>query len=363
MYSQICENVNHTAWERSCLLKYITEPFIKEITWHWHQNLWQARELAKIVGEFGYNVDVINYNDSSVQLHKKYDLLVDNYPQNLHLFEKFLQADCKKVYYSTTAAPNWQYCQEQARLEALYARRGARLAPRFERSSYDKNIACYDAIFLFGNELTRSTYTEYPPEKIFLIKNTGYSFLADMDVTCKDSHAFLFLASHTQVLKGLDLLLEVFAKNKDLTLLVCSNFAPEKLFCKVYENELFKQPNILPIGFIDIGGELFKKITRVASFVVLPSCTEGMAGSVLTGMSAGLIPIVSRFCGFNEEEVFCFEDCSVECIAKTLVHFSKQSKEWIAAQSMRAIKTIQTGYNAEDYSASVKAAMIKLLAE
>lgn len=361
MNSGVCENVNNTTWTKNCLLKYIVEPFIKDNTWQWHQNLWQAKELAKIIGEFSYNVDVTQYNDPNAQLNKKYDLLIDNYPQNIHLYNDFLAEDCLKVYYSTTAGPAWQYRQERERLDALYARRGVRLPPRFDLSPYDRNIDIYDAMFLFGNEFTPNTYAEFHIPKVFLIKNTGYASLAGNNLTNKDPRTFLFFASHTQVLKGLDLLLEVFAQNKELNLIICSNFKPETEFCKVYEKELFQSSNIISLGFIDIASELFKKITQVASFVVLPSCTEGMAGSVLTAMSAGLIPIISRWCGLAEDEAIYFEDCSIECISQTLTHYSKQSEEWIAAQSLQASHIVQTRYSPADYSASIRLAMQGLL--
>lgn len=361
MYLGVCENVNDTRWAKNCLLKYIVEPFNKDTTWHWHQNLWQAKELAKIIGEFGYNVDVIQYNDPSARLNKKYDLLIDNYPQNIHLYNDFLAEDCLKVYYSTTAGPIWQYRQEKERLDALYVRRGVRLPPRFELTPYDRNIDLYDAMFLFGNELTVSTYEEFHIPQIFLIKNTGYAGLAGSNLANKDPHTFLFFASHTQVLKGLDLLLEVFSKHKNLNLIICSNFKPETEFCRVYEKELFQSPNIVSLGFIDIASELFKKITQVASFVVLPSCTEGMAGSVLTAMSAGLIPIISRWCGFAEDEAIYFEDCSIDCISQTLTRYSRQSEEWIAAQSVQASHIVQARYSPADYSNSIRLAMQGLL--
>ncbi|WP_314621160.1 hypothetical protein, partial [uncultured Selenomonas sp.] len=102
-----------------------------------------------------------------------------------------------------------------------------------------------------------------------------------------------------QVHKGLDLLLEIFGqKDFPFELYICSSFQSEKEFCEVYKSELFHTSNIHSVGFIDIMGEKFCEISEKCSFTILPSCSEGVAGSALTAMSAGIIPIVIRECGF-----------------------------------------------------------------
>ena len=54
-------NVNNKDYDKHCLLVYITDPFVNGMNNH-HQNSWQTIELAKIIGEYGYNVDVIRTN-------------------------------------------------------------------------------------------------------------------------------------------------------------------------------------------------------------------------------------------------------------------------------------------------------------
>ena len=65
------------SYDRNCLLVYITSPFIKVPKKETHQNQWQVVELAKIISQFQYNVDVIDFDNSKVKLSKEYDLIID----------------------------------------------------------------------------------------------------------------------------------------------------------------------------------------------------------------------------------------------------------------------------------------------
>lgn len=360
MSSNFLQNVNHGQNRKNCLLKYITIPFTSPPLYHRHQNMWQVPEIAKIIGEFGYNVDVINYDDEQTCLTKKYDLLLDIYPQNNKVYQNHMTSGCLKVLYSTGAGPEWQNRQQSARVEALNARRHARLRPKAVVQPFSSVIAGFDAMFLIGNNFTLSTYGDLPITKVFLIKNSAYHF-SETDQSKKAPNTFLYMATYPQALKGLDLLLEVFSCNQNISLVVAGQYEAEKDFCTIYKRELYNSPNILPVGVIDVTSSLFDKIRQVASFFILPSCSEGMSGSVLTAMSAGLIPIVSRECGFADDEVFHLQDCTVSCISKTLSVFAQKPLEWIKSQSLQAVETVRSHYAPKHFSESFRTAMHGLL--
>ncbi|MPN64837.1 hypothetical protein SDC9_212615 [bioreactor metagenome] len=86
-----------------------------------------------------------------------------------------------------------------------------------------------------------------------------------------------------------------------------------------------------------------------------------MSGSVLTAMSAGVIPIVSRACGFGDAEVFHLQDCSIRCIQYTLTSFAKKTLEWVKKESLRAVETVHSGYTPSHFSQSFHTAMQGLL--
>lgn len=360
MSSTFLQNVNRGLNRKNCLLKYITIPFTSPPIYHRHQNMWQVPEMAKIIGEFGYNVDVINYDADQALLNKKYNLLIDIYPQNNSVYKNNLAADCIKVLYSTGSAPNWQNRQHTARINALNTRRHAHLRPKAVVHPFDTVIKDFDALFLIGNEFTLSTYCNLSVTKTFLIRNSA--FLFDLpDLTKKSSNTFLYMATYPQTLKGLDLLLEIFSRITDISLVIAGQYEFEKDFCNIYKRELYNSPNILPVGVIDVTSSLFNKIRQIASFFVLPSCSEGISGSTLTAMSAGLIPIVSHECGFNDDEVFHLEDCSLSCISETLQTFARKPMEWIKSQSLQTVETVRSRYTPSHFSHSFRTALQGLL--
>ncbi|MBP2655276.1 MAG: glycosyl transferase group 1 [Firmicutes bacterium] len=355
------ENVNTTSFPRHCLLKYITQPFDKAAEYHWHQNLWQVPLLAEELGNFGYNVDVINWNDDNVTLNKQYDLVIDISPHNRQIYQKHLSPACRHILFATGSAPAWQRLQESNRLEDLYRRRGIRLEPKTPPAYDYPSPHCFDGFFLFGNRHTLTTFGPVNTDKVAFITNTGYLLPPPTDFSQKSPRNFLFLASRNQILKGLDLLLEVFSANHDITLYICSLFAQEPEFCQVYAKELFQHPNIKPIGFLDLYGSHFQELVQKCAYVIAPSCSEGISGSVLSAMSAGLIPLISRECGLEKCDAHIFDNCSINTIAETVADFSCKDPNWIRAETFRALDTIHRRYSPCAYLLSIRAALEKLL--
>lgn len=360
---QFCENVNNTCNPKNCLLIYLVSPFIKKTVSLTHQNRWQIKELVRIIGEFGYNVDVMNYHyNHRVKLTKKYDLIVDIHPGLNENYQNNLAADCLKVAYITGSNPSFSNAAELDRIEALYSRTGVRVKPRRYASPFNKTqLESLEAMFFIGNKYNLKTFAEFDLKKVFFIKNTGYQFLRSTDFARKQPQKFLFLGGAGQVHKGLDLLLDVFVANRHLNLYVCSSFGSERDFFELYKETLLHSGNIFPVGFVDVGSKKFSQLCAICSFVVLPSCSEGIAGSVLAGMSAGLVPIVSRESGFEADEVHYLDDLTVTGIADTLNFFAQKPMNWIQNEALRAMDIVKDRYSEKNFSESVRAAMTGLL--
>jgi len=337
---------------------YITEPFWANTPASKHQNAWQVKELAKCIGECGYDVDAFDFLTTYESIGERYDMVVDIHPRLTPFYHDHLTETCIKIAYMTGSHPAFRSSAERSRLDALERRRGARLSTRRQLEPINNGwVRSADAMLFVGNQRNLGTYGEYRPARVYFIKNTGYDFLTPTDFTRKRPTSFLFIASHGQVHKGLDLVLEVFAKRPDLELFVCSMFAEEKDFVSLYEIELYRTSNIHPIGFTDIRGQMFRYMADRCSFALLPSCSEGISGSALTAMSAGLIPIASRECGFEEDEVHHLRECTIEEIARTADEYARKSLPWIAEEAARIVATVKERYNAAQYAKCVRTAL------
>ncbi len=356
------ENIFGTNYGRNCLILYMVEPFISDKNALVHQNFVQNIELANIVRCKEFNVDVANYTFTSSVTPKKYDLIIDIHPQHRELYQKNINKNAIIIGYLTGSNPTFSNSAEQSRLRELYLRKGALLTARRQVPCFKKEILSgLDAVLFIGNTYNLSSYAEFELPRIYMIRNNGHDFGQVPRRGKQAVKKFVFLASSGQVHKGLDLLLEVFSKHTDLTLYVMSLFKAEEDFCKLYHKELYETPNIIPVGFQNINGELFKNIVSECAYIILPSCSEANAGSILTGMSTGLIPIVSRECGFEADEVHYLDSCSLVDIEKALTMFSNKSQEWLDAESLKASQIVRARYTIDDYKLSVNTALEKII--
>lgn len=357
----VLENVNQTNHDKYCLLAYITTPFthIAET----HQNQWQVTELARIIGDMGYNVDVIDFRSSKKELPRKYDMLVDIQPLADSPRLKWLQPNAKKIVYLTGCESRWANAEEEKRRNRVKEARQVFIPPEREATPLDKTVESFDASFMIGNPYNWQTYQKAPEKmpQVYYIPNGGLVPVY-AGGNRRSPHKFLFFASSGQVHKGLDLLLEVFAKLcTDCELFVCSNFLNEEVFCKVYGQELFHTPNIHSIGFVDIQGQQFREITETCGYVIIPSCSEGQIGSVLYPMARGCVPILSRACGYDEDEVIHLPDCSIETIAQYVKTYAEKDSIWLEEQSCYYHEIVAQRYSCEAFSQSVQEALQQVL--
>lgn len=364
-HQSFIQNVNNSHYSKKCLLVYITYPFEvpAENISDSHQNQKQAVEMARVIGTFGYNVDVAAFPNTYTLRHikGKYDLIIDI--QTLRtpdFWAKNMNDSCKLVIYSTGSSLIFSYAQEHKRLDDLERRRGVRLQPRrsLTKPGQEKIIESANAFWHIGNSYNLRTYEYLKLPPVYFIKNTGYNFGWVRNDIIRDKRSFVFFASGGQVHKGLDLLLEIFGREGfGCNLYVCSSFMNEEDFCSEYRRELFERPNIFPVGWVDINGQVFREVTEKCAYVIMPSCSEGLAGSVLTVMSAGVIPIVSKECGYDDDEAINLPDCRIETIEQYISEYSHKPDAWIREHSEKYMNIARTRFSFESFSRSVHDAM------
>ena len=357
-------NVNKTNYHKKCLLVYITHPFVRKIS-DTHQNQWQAIEMARIIGTFGYNVDVADYSQENKlrRINNKYDLIIDILPREKNFWTHCMNEGCKTIIYRTESSQKFSYEQELQRLADLQQRRGAKLQllrASLEKTQQEREIEKANLFWFIGNSYNLKSYDYLHIPPVCYIKNNGYIFdWLNMNIT-RDKKNFLYFASFGQVHKGLDLLLEIFSQpGFDCNLYICSSFINEYDFYKEYKRELLETPNIYPVGFVDINGSIFRELTENCAYSIVPSCSEAGCGSVLTVMSAGVIPIVSKECGFEDDEVINLPDCKLDTLKK-FIRDSAKLDEWIKQESSHVAEIVKTRYSRQNFTDSVIAAMNKL---
>jgi hypothetical protein len=77
-----------------------------------------------------------------------------------------------------------------------------------------------------------------------------------------------------------------------------------------YYEVYFDLDNIHKIGWLNLNMAKSIDLIKTCSFHIFPSCSEGMPGAVITSMTLGLIPIVTKEAGitFDNNEFIITED-------------------------------------------------------
>jgi glycosyltransferase involved in cell wall biosynthesis len=354
--SQPVFNVNRVANPRGmkrALFVYLTLPFHLRPghpMFFQHQNRKQAVLIARLLGEFGYLVDVVDITDRSFRPAGVYDLILSHRVDCAGL-ETAINDKTVKIYLASGTNHLWRNRNIRQRLDALAARRGRALDPvvwDIEDMPWVRNA---DAVVCFGNEHVVQSWREVCPGPVYGFNNYGMVTNASFSRDYAEArHHFLFFGSGQQVGKGLDLLLEVFPRHPELHLYICSRYEREKDFCECYRHELFETPNIHPCGWIDIKGARFRQLVTRCAWVVHPTCSDASTGSVINAMSAGLVPIVTREAGIDLEDFgILFADDRLETIEQTICKAAQLPAREVEILSQRTHEAAKRDFSEEAF--------------
>ena len=366
VHKPIAVNVNRSSYGRYCLISYIRAPFQSRKRKDTHQNIWQVVEIARIIGTFGYDVDVIQYDETDSRIFRHaYDLLFEIQPKNTPGggYWTFLNPGCIRIAYLTGSSPAFSNEAERKRLEDYTLRHGENvLCCKRQAQELSKETEKFDAFFLIGNEQVLHTYDEFHLPDTYLIPNTGYDFGDRFVQAERKKQDFLFFSGFGLIHKGLDLVLDVFAEEGfPCELYVCGPTEQEKDVQKELGSLLYQRSNIHTAGFVDIWSREFAGIAGRCAFSILPSCSEAMAGSVLTAMSAGIIPVCSRECGFDEDDVMILKDCRIETIREAVLQCAAMPDGEIQKRRQHVRNLIKTKYSREQFTDKISRSIDSVL--
>jgi glycosyltransferase involved in cell wall biosynthesis len=295
--------------KKNALISYITTPFIK--AHGFHTNHQESILIAQIFDYLGYNVYVVDYHTQEKIDYTGFSVVFGfGYP-----FENsFEKSDILRIYYATGAHTWFQNIAEINRVRSVNNRYNSNIQPkRLVANTWSKSTSLSDAIIVLGNAWTASTYRPYNDKSIYCL-NTTFLAASDADrpVPQKPSGNFLWFGSAGLIHKGLDLCLESFSLRPNMKLHICGQMEDD--FYNVFLDH-FKQPNISFYGFVDVKSDLYANLVNQCMFSILPTCSEGQATSLITNMASGLIPITTKYSGFNvEEHGFLISELTVEAV-------------------------------------------------
>ncbi|NLF83430.1 MAG: glycosyltransferase [Candidatus Gastranaerophilales bacterium] len=238
----------------------------------------------------------------------------------------------------------FQHNAEMKRIKNLMKRRNACYAPKRTSDKteiFEESLRIADICSLIGNNVTLETYPEKYRNKIYPITVSSSKLTAikaEKDYL-PAKREFLWFFSYGAVHKGLDLLLEIFAKNPEITLNIVGIVATEKDFMQIYENEMTRLPNIKYHGFLKPGSRKFRDIVKNVFCFIAPSASEGISPATSTCMQIGLFPIISKNAGIDLPAGcgIYLNDCAIEEIKEAINEVNRADERDLITQ----IKTCQ----------------------
>jgi hypothetical protein len=308
--------------------------------------------IAETWSEAGYDVDVVDFENSSFKPRKKYTYCID-IQNNFEKWNDALGGECIKIFHIPTAHWKFNNEAEEKRLQDIKKRRGFTLAPKRILPA-SKNIELANRATILGNEFTKSTYAfaAKPLHKLHISATHTYPSPEHKNVTAVRKN-FIWLGGAGMAHKGLDLVLEAFTEMPEYSLKVLGK--KDSDFAEAYQKELFETPNIEYVGNVDLGSEKFKDITDNSIGLVFPSCSEGSSGGVVASMHAGLIPIISYESGVDVSDFgIILKENSITEIKKQVYTISNLQEEVLKEKSLAAWKHAHAYHTRENFAREYK---------
>lgn len=290
-----------------------------------HSIRWEARALALMLLEFGFNLDVLDIHKGEVPAdHPPYKAIIFLH-NDLYRHKARLDAATIKIALLTGSSPDFQNRREDQRIIEMHQRRPGLYAPKRRVPFVDQELFSYrlaDHCLLVGNRTTLSTYPESVRGKMTLVEPSisWPLHVKPAEDFAPEEREFLWLGGIGAVLKGLDLVLEVFGRHPEWTLNIVGSAGDEADFAALYRHELFDCPNIRLHGFTRLASPEMQEIIRRCFAFISPSASEGMSTSAAACLAMGLYPILSKECGLDlpEGHGALLESCAIDEIEKAV---------------------------------------------
>lgn len=310
--------------------------------------------IVHALNENGYTVDIVELKETFKPSGKIYDLFV-GHGGNCRAAIETLPPETPIFQYISGA--HWERFETESK--ERYARFAAsRQIPQPRRFSRDMSkiatgeeylLNQADCLFSISCPRMMAGFG-YHSEKFFI---TGLGAYLDpkLDISHEQkdfkegSKNFIYVGGTAgNIQKGLDVLLECFARCPDLHLYI---------YCKVereisnhYSAEL-NNPNIHYIYHYrwPVFSRKLKTLMKGVNFTIHAPINTGLGTAFSASLAAGLIPVGYVDYDFDQDFSILSDGWDVDCLAETIVRASNKSQDWCEKASLAARRIHQTDFS------------------
>jgi len=295
---KVIKNFFKTSNPKKALLSYIKDVFENNNNINQsHTNRLTSYLIAETISNLGYNVDIINWQDSIENEFYEYDFIIGLGPSLEHVLTFRKDKLPKVIWFGTGCNPLFSNRITLQRTTDFYKKATQVLlqSSRYIKEDWPLQHEIADWIILHGSTFAKSTYRDYNIDTIHAPVFINHTVNREKNDWNSGKANYLWFGNGGLIHKGLDLTIDAFKNLSHLNLHICGNIEQESDFYEYYREDLTNRKNIIYHGFVDTQSEEFKNILKTCAFAVFPSASEGNSPSVITCMAnGGLIPIVSK---------------------------------------------------------------------
>ncbi|MFD1629015.1 glycosyltransferase [Pseudopedobacter beijingensis] len=302
--------------------------------------------MAETLKNQGFCVHVYDYLDTKIDQAINFDLFI-GHNKTFNEISLKLNKQCKKILLTTGSSPfydNEMLASRQNYVQTLMGTKEKFYTPMEDIAYVPKNIEVADAFFMIGNKYISDTWN-IPDHKHI----THFSNVNNINFRIKQhrTNNFIYLSSVGQLRRGLDLILTVFSKRPE-RIYICGDYKGP-LFDE-FQDKIKNSPNIRLMGYVDQTSDGFQKMVDDADFAILPSCSEGQSGSVLTLMSHGLVPVITEAAGFTDFKKYsvAITDYTIQEVESAVERCVKM-KEQELFEKRKYLLSLQTEHTQEKF--------------
>jgi glycosyltransferase involved in cell wall biosynthesis len=365
----ILKNVYQTDFEQTVLISYLRAPFLTDMIYS-HTNYTECKTAADIFNELGFKVDVIEFTNDDFEINfSDYNVIYGfGCPFERAFFSSHAEK-LKKVMYSTGCNAFYAHNKSALRVYEMYHKtrllmpQSSRVVDYFWTFQYINS----DLIIALGNDFVASTYRKTNPSIKVVSVNAFYFDVFDIEIKKKEFETarknFLWFGSGGLLHKGLDVVIDIFAKRPDIKLHICGASKHEEKFWEHYRPVINACQNITDYGFIDISSNTFKDIMLTCGSFIFPTVSEGGAPSALNVMAnGGLIPIISEGAGIDINEFgYVFKEINEDSIIEQIDKVLSMDRDDFFTKATLCKKAIRSNHNYMRYKENLKNAICYII--
>lgn len=363
---KILQNVFNSKYSKKALLSYIRGVFDDDVIKNdlSHTNRKTTIILAELLHQFGYQVDVINYDEEITDSNLNYEIVL-GLGQSLEFIlsnkQKFIKT--KVIWFGTGCNPLFSNKITLERMVDFYLRHHKILlaSTRYIVQDWPLQHQVSDAIILHGQSFAKHTYSH---SNIHCIHAPVYTFFQpnfELKNWIETKKNFLWFGSGGLIHKGLDLVLDAFKNKSQAHLHICGNLEAETGFFEVYKNQIVEQANISYHGFVQINSSKFSNILNSCAFVLFPSASEANCAGVVTCMvNGGLIPIVNANTDVETDYKLNVQHLTVESVSNAIEEALNLDTIEVKRRSSKVYESVKNVHTFENFKEEMNQIFKKL---